>query len=73
MQTSESAGTPVHQDELRSGQEVHVRLGSQDLGTGRVDAVTEDGEAVWVIFGGATPRRLFLIDDQAEFTLLSVS
>lgn len=73
MQTSETTGTPTHQGDLRSGQDVHVRLGSQDLGTGRVDVVTEDGEAVWVIFGGATPRRLFLIEDPTEFTVLSGS
>lgn len=71
MPSSETTGTPTRQGELRRDQEVHVRLGGQDLGTGRVDAVAEGGEAVWVVFGGATPRRLFMIEDQAEFTVLT--
>lgn len=55
---------------LRRGQDVMVRAGDEDLGTGVVDDFTEDGSVVWVIFGGATPRRMFIPEDQARFTVL---
>ncbi|HEX9088386.1 MAG TPA: hypothetical protein VF867_12770 [Arthrobacter sp.] len=55
---------------LITGQAVHVRLGRSDLGVGRVDDRTEDGAIVWIFFGGATPRRMFMADDPAEFTVL---
>lgn len=55
---------------LLRGQDVHVRANGHDLGTGRVDDLTEDGTIVWVVFGGATTRRMFIPEDQAEFTIL---
>ncbi|GAA4035190.1 hypothetical protein GCM10023063_19480 [Arthrobacter methylotrophus] len=55
---------------LRRGQQVWVRVGAEDLGTGKVDDMTDDGSMVWVVFGGATPRRMFIPEDQAEFTVL---
>lgn len=36
-----------------------------DLGTGVVDDLTEDGSIVWIVFGGAEPRRMFLEEDAA--------
>jgi hypothetical protein len=55
---------------LLPGQAVHVRLGCSDLGAGIVDDRTEDGDIVWIRFGGATPRRMFIAEDPAEFTVL---
>lgn len=55
---------------LRCGQEVRVRCGAEDLGAGIVDAITEDGSIAWVIFSGATGRRMFMAEDQAQFTVL---
>lgn len=70
MGTDEMTGPPTHRSELLPEQDVHVRLGSRDLGVGKVDARTKDGEIVWISFGGATPRRLLLEEDEADFTLL---
>lgn len=55
---------------LLRGQEVRVRAGAEDLGPGRVDDLTEDGTIVWVVFGGASPRRMFIPEDQARYTVL---
>lgn len=55
---------------LLRGQEVLVRVGSEDLGAGIVDDLNEDGTMVWVIFGGATPRRMFIPEDEAQYTVL---
>ncbi len=57
--------------DLRTGQEVHVRVGNEDLGRGRIDDMTSNGDTVWVFFGGATPRRLFIEEDAAEFTVIA--
>jgi hypothetical protein len=48
---------------------VHVRLGPSDLGVGTVEERTTDGSIIWVRFGGATPRRMFLDEDPAVFTV----
>lgn len=53
---------------LTRGQEVQVSLGLHDLGTGKVDDFTDDGLIVWIVFGGATPRRMFLPGDRTRFT-----
>ncbi|ACL42061.1 hypothetical protein Achl_4110 (plasmid) [Pseudarthrobacter chlorophenolicus A6] len=55
---------------LLRGQEVRVRVGSENLGTGIVDDLSEDGTMVWIIFGGATPRRMFIPEDKAQYTVL---
>lgn len=55
---------------LVRGQKVHVRAGDEDLGAGTIDDFTDDGGAVWVIFGGATPRRMFIPEDEAEFIVV---
>lgn len=41
-----------------------------DLGTGVVDDLTEDGSIVWIVFGGAEPRRMFLEEDAARYMVL---
>lgn len=63
-------GLTVKGSALLRGQEVSVRVGSEDLGTGTVDDFTEDKDIVWVVFGGATRRRMFIAEDQAEFRVL---
>ncbi|QOD06182.1 hypothetical protein IDT60_22825 (plasmid) [Pseudarthrobacter sp. BIM B-2242] len=55
---------------LLRGQEVRVHTRGHDLGTGVVDDLTEDGSIVWVVFGGAEPRRMFLEEDAARYTVL---
>jgi len=62
----------TRRSELLPGQIVHVRLGSRDFGLGTVDDRTEDGSIVWILFGGPTPRRMFLDEDPAVFTVLAV-
>lgn len=71
MHTDDHPGKLIHYGALQPGQEVHVRVGREDLGRGRVDDVAGDGRAVWVYFGGASPRRLFIEEDAALFELLS--
>ena len=72
MKTDEMTMTPMAADgrALRRGQEVLVRAGDENLGKGKIDDFTENGEIVWVMFGGATPRRMFIPEDAAEFTVL---
>lgn len=55
---------------LLRGQEVRVRAGKQDLGVGIVDDYTEDREIIWIVFGGAGLRRMFLPEDRAEYEVL---
>lgn len=55
---------------LLRGQEVRVSAGSEALGAGKVDDLTEDGSIVWVLFGGASPRRMFIPEDEARYTVL---
>lgn len=71
MSTSELTETTVDGSALQRGQEVRVRVGSEDLGAGKVDDLTEDGSIVWVVFGGATPRRMFIPEDEARYTVLA--
>jgi hypothetical protein len=73
MGTNEMITLSLDGTALRRGQEVFVRAGSEDLGTGVVDDLTEDGSIVWVIFGGVTPRRMFIPEDQARSTVLPPS
>lgn len=68
MDLEELTGKNIHWSELRRGQEVRVRLGAEDLGAGMVDDLTSDGQAIWIIFGGPTPRRVFIPEDRARFT-----
>jgi hypothetical protein len=70
LHIEEKTGTLTHPGSLRTGQEVHVRVGSEDLGRGRIDDMTDGGDTVWVFFGGATPRRLFIDEDAAEYRVL---
>ncbi|HEX9086474.1 MAG TPA: hypothetical protein VF867_02980 [Arthrobacter sp.] len=70
MDTDEKTGTTVSRSSLLPGQLVHVLLGPTDLGAGTVDQRTTDGSIIWVRFGGATPRRMFLDEDPAVFTIL---
>lgn len=55
---------------LWRGQEVLVRAGGHNLGRGIVDDLTDDGSIVWIVFGGAEPRRMFLEEDAARYTVL---
>jgi hypothetical protein len=66
MALKEITGKLTPSTDLRRGQIVHVLVGAEDLGTGRVDAVADDG-TVWVFFGGPSPRRLFIEEDEAQF------
>ena len=49
--------------QLRLDQQVDVRGDGVGLRTGRVDDVAPDGSTVWIYFGGAYPRRMFLPGD----------
>jgi hypothetical protein len=71
MGTDEMTTLNVHGSELLRGQEVMVHVGEEAIGTGVVDDLTEDGSVVWVIFGGAIGRRMFIPEDQARFTVLT--
>lgn len=73
MHLEEKTGKLTHSGSLFRGQDVHVRVGNEDLGRGRVDDMTDGGDTVWVYFGGATPRRLFIEEDSAEFRVLPPS
>lgn len=65
------SGRNVHGSELKRGQEVRVRVGDQGLGVGVVDEVTVDGgNAVWIFFPGAAPRRVPTDHASTEFTVL---
>ncbi|HSL36152.1 MAG TPA: hypothetical protein VK883_04925 [Arthrobacter sp.] len=65
------SGRNVHGSELKRGQEVHVRVGDQDLGIGIVDEVTVDGGGgVWIFFAGTAPRRIPTDHALTEFTVL---
>jgi hypothetical protein len=70
MTDTEMTGKLTQRSDLEPGQTVHVQVGAEDLGPGRVDAVADDG-TVWVFFGGPSPRRLFIEEDPAEFRVLS--
>lgn len=70
MSTDELTGTTTDASTLWRGQEVRVHAHGHDLGTGVVDDFTEDGSIVWVVFGGAEPRRMFLEEDAARYTVL---
>jgi hypothetical protein len=63
-------GRNVHGSELKRGQEVRVRLGDEDLGFGIVDELSDGGNAVWIFFSGAMPRRLSTGNGSTEFTVL---
>ncbi|GGI02521.1 hypothetical protein ACFFGR_14465 [Arthrobacter liuii] len=73
MGANETTETTVDGSTWRRGQEVRVHAGGHDLGSGTVDDLTDDGSIVWVVFGGAEPRRMFLKEDAARFTVLSPS
>lgn len=70
MGSEEMTAVTIDGAPLRRGQEVMVHAGAEDLGAGVVDDFTEDGSIVWVIFGGAAPRRMFIPEDQARFAVL---
>jgi hypothetical protein len=70
VSTSEITELTVDGSALLRGQEVQVRVGSENLGTGIVDDLNEDGTMVWIVFGGALPRRMFIPEDEAEYTVL---
>lgn len=69
--TEASAETGGYTDlaDLLPGQRVRVSAGFTNLGAGLVDARTDDGSMVWVDFGGAYSRRLFMAEDRARFAL----
>lgn len=70
MSTDELTEATVDGSALWRGQEVRVRMRGNDLGTGVVDDLTEDGSIVWIMFGGAEPRRMFIEEDAARFAVL---
>ncbi|TQJ36738.1 hypothetical protein [Arthrobacter sp. SLBN-122] len=70
MNTDEMTDTTVDGTALWQGQEVRVYAAGCDLGTGLVDDLTVDGSIVWIVFGGAEPRRMFLEEDAARYTVL---
>ncbi|WP_160292491.1 hypothetical protein [Arthrobacter sp. SPG23] len=47
-----------------------MRVGSVNLGTRIVDDLNEGGTMVWVVFGGAVPGRMFIPEDEAQYTVL---
>lgn len=69
MDADEMSGMTVRRSALLPGQRVHVRLGTPALGIGTVDDRTVDGSIIWIRFGGATQRRMFLDEDPAVFTI----
>ena len=71
MHLKETTGKVTPPRALRRGQEVRVRAGAEDLGTGTVDDMTADGAHIWVIFGGSTPRRLFIDEDEADYRVVA--
>ena len=71
MHTDEISGTTALRCTLLPGQRVHVLLGPTDLGVGIVEDRTTDGSIIWIRFGGATPRRMFLDEDPAVFTVVA--
>jgi hypothetical protein len=70
MNTDEMTEATVDASALWRGQEVRVHARGHDLGTGFVDDLTEDGSIVWIMFGGAEPRRMFIPEDEAQFAVL---
>lgn len=71
MSIEGKTGRNVHGSELQRGQEVHVRVGEEELGIGIVDEVTANGgDAVWIFFPGAAPRRLATDLGSIEFTVM---
>lgn len=71
MSTDEMNEMTVDGAALWRGQEVRVHAGGHDLGRGIVDDLTDDGSIVWIVFGGAEPRRMFLEEDAARYTVLA--
>ena len=63
-------GRNVHGSELKRGQEVHVRVGDENLGIGIVDELSDGGNAVWIFFSGTAPRRLPTDNYSTDFTVL---
>ena len=57
MNSDEMTETTVDGAPLWRGQEVRVHAGAHDRGTGFVDDLINDGSIVWIVFGGAEPRR----------------
>lgn len=70
MNTDEMAGMTVDGSALWRGQEVRVHVGGHSFGEGIVEDLTDDGSIVWIVFGGAEPRRMFLEEDSARYTVL---
>lgn len=70
MNTDEMTETTVDGTALWRGQEVRVHAGGRDLGHGIVDDLTDDGSIVWIVFGGAEPRCMFLEEDAARYSVL---
>lgn len=70
MGANEMTGATVDGSGLMRGQDVRVRVGAEDLGKGKVDDLSDDGSIVWVRFSGASTRRMFIPEDQAQFTVL---
>jgi hypothetical protein len=70
VHTDEISGTTAQRSTLQPGQHVQVRLGPTNLGVGTVEDRTVDGSIIWIRFGGATPRRMFLEEDPAVFTVV---
>ncbi|MDJ0459908.1 hypothetical protein PUN71_022120 [Arthrobacter sp. NQ7] len=73
MNTEEMTNRTVDSTALWRGQRVRVHAGVHDLGAGVVDDLTEDGSIVWIVFGGAEPRRMFIEEDAARYSVLPPS
>ncbi|HEX9086285.1 MAG TPA: hypothetical protein VF867_02010 [Arthrobacter sp.] len=70
MNFTGKTGRNVHGSELKRGQEVHVRVGGEDLGIGVVDELSDGGNAVWIFFSGTAPRCMSTDSGSVEFTVL---
>lgn len=70
INTEEMTETTVDGTALWRGQEVRVHAGGRVIGTGVVDDLTDDGSIVWIVSGRAQPRRVFLKEDAARYTVL---
>lgn len=53
---------------LMRGQSVRIHAGGRDLGERVVDDLRQDGAVVWIAFGEAEPRRMFIEEDAARYT-----
>ena len=62
---------PAGWAQLKEGEHVIVGLNGRWIGTGVVDALTQDASTIWVVFDGAYTRKMFLQGDPENIIPLS--